>query len=151
MKIIARNKKASYLYFLLEQLEVGIVLTGSEIKSIRANKVNINEAYVILKPNNAQVLNMHISAYSKASAFNVTDPTRSRVLLMHKKEITKWILKQKQQKLTVVVTKVYFNSHNLVKLEIALARGKKLHDKRETIKQRNFKREMARKVKKIQE
>ena len=146
MKIIATNKKAAYRYFLLEKLEVGIALTGNEIKSIRAGQINIGEAYVTLKPHQARVINMHIALYEKTSHFQ-TDPLRSRVLLMHKKELRRWILKQKQQRLTIVVTRVYFNTRSLVKVEIALARGKKLHDKRETLKQRDADRNLATKIK----
>ena len=147
MKVICSNKRASFEYFLLETYEAGIKLTGTEIKSIRAGKCNINDAYVILRNNRPYILNMHIAKYDNGNIFN-HDETRSRELLLHKKEAIKLGQKIKADGLTLVATKAYFVG-SLVKIEIALAKGKKLTDKRETIKKEEGKREVAKAMKYI--
>ena len=141
MKLIAQNKTASFNYFLLETYEVGIVLTGYEVKSLRLGKVNLNDSFVKINKNNELILvNCHIAEYEKAT--NVVVNTRKdRKLLAHKKEIIKINNKCKQKGLTLVPTKIYFNG-NYVKLEIALAKGKKLYDKKETLKRKDEKRDL---------
>lgn len=147
MKTICTNKRASFEYFILDTFEAGIKLTGTEIKSVRAGKCNINDAYVILRNNRPYLLNMHISKYEQGNIFN-HDETRSRELLLHKKEAIKLATKIKADGLTIVATKAYFVG-SLVKIEIALARGKKLTDKRQTIKEEEGKRAIAKAMKYI--
>ena len=147
MKTICTNKRASFEYFILDTFEAGIKLTGTEIKSIRAGKCNINDAYVILRNNRPYLLNMHISKYEQGNIFN-HDETRSRELLLHKKEAIRLATKIKTDGLTIVATKAYFVG-SLVKIEIALARGKKLTDKRQTIKEEEGKRAIAKAMKYI--
>ena len=141
MKIICQNKKASFEYFLLDKYEAGIKLKGTEIKSIRAGKCNINDAYVIMKNNRPYILNMFIAKYDNGNIFN-HDELRTRELLMHKHECIKLSNKIKLEGLTLVATKAYFEG-SLVKIEVCLAKGKKLTDKRETIKKRDVERNMA--------
>ena len=141
MKIICQNKKASFEYFLLDKYEAGIKLKGTEIKSIRAGKCNINDAYVIMKNNRPYILNMFIAKYDNGNIFN-HDELRTRELLMHKHECIKLANKIKLEGLTLVATKAYFEG-SLVKIEVCLAKGKKLTDKRETIKKRDLERSMS--------
>ena len=145
MKIICQNKKASFEYFILDKYEAGIKLMGTEIKSIREGKCNINDAYVIIKNNKPYILNMHIAKYENGNIFNHQE-LRTRELLLNKHEILKLFNKTKQDGLTLVATKAYFKG-SLVKIEVALARGKKLQDKRESIKERDLKREASSKIK----
>ncbi|MFJ1522208.1 SsrA-binding protein SmpB [Spiroplasma sp. ald] len=135
MLTITVNKKARYNYEIIETHEVGIVLTGSEIKSIRNNDVSINEAFVIIRKNEAFVINMIIAQYKFSTSY-VPDADRTRKLLLHKKEIKKILQRIKLERLTLVPLKLYLKN-NYAKLEIALVRGKKNYDKRETIKQRD--------------
>ncbi|PQP79680.1 SsrA-binding protein [Spiroplasma sp. ChiS] len=135
MLTITVNKKARYNYEIIETYEAGIVLTGSEIKSIRNNDVSINEAFVIIRKNEAFVINMIIAQYKFSTAY-VRDADRTRKLLLHKKEIKKILQRIKLERLTLVPLKLYLKN-NYAKLEIALVRGKKNYDKRETIKQRD--------------
>ncbi|WJG69611.1 SsrA-binding protein [Spiroplasma ixodetis] len=136
MKIIAKNKKAYLNYELLEKLEVGIVLTGSEIKSIRLGNVSLQDSYVTFSNNEAYIINMNITTYKFTTSY-ILDPLRKRKLLLNAREIKKIQQEQKQKNLTVVPTMIYLNSKSRAKLEIALARGKKKYDKRETIKNRD--------------
>lgn len=145
MKIICSNKRAGYEYFILEKYEAGIKLTGTEIKSIRAGKCNINDAYVIMKNNRPYLLNMHIAKYENGNIFN-HEETRTRELLLHKHESVKLATKVKLDGLTLVATKAYF-SGSLVKIEVALCRGKKLNDKREALKEDESKRNIAKEMK----
>ncbi len=145
MKIICSNKRAGYEYFILEKYEAGIKLTGTEIKSIRAGKCNINDAYVIMKNNRPYLLNMHIAKYENGNIFN-HEETRTRELLLHKHESVKLATKVKLDGLTLVATKAYF-SGSLVKIEVALCRGKKLNDKREALKEAESKRNIAKEMK----
>lgn len=145
MKIVCQNKKASFEYFILDRFEAGIKLTGTEIKSVRLGKCNINDAYVIIRNGKPYILNMFIAKYEKGNIFN-HDETRNRELLLHKHETVKLANKVKLDGLTLVATKAYFNQ-GLLKIEIALARGKKQNDKRETIKERDTKRLMAKELK----
>jgi SsrA-binding protein len=139
-QIIANNKKASFNYFLEHKIEAGVVLLGSEVKSLRLGKANIEDAYASYSNNELFLYNSHISPYDKSSHQN-HDPRRPRKLLLHKLEIKKLLGKIKQKGYTIVPTSIYFDEGNFVKIEIALASGKKLHDKRETIKQRDWERE----------
>ncbi|WP_342261021.1 SsrA-binding protein [Spiroplasma endosymbiont of Notiophilus biguttatus] len=136
MKIIAKNKKAYFNYELLEKLEVGIVLTGSEIKSIRLGSVSLQDSYVTFSDNEAYIINMNITTYKFTTSY-ILDPLRKRKLLLNAREIKKIQQEQKQKNLTVVPTMIYLNSKSRAKLEIALACGKKNYDKRETIKNRD--------------
>jgi len=139
-KIIANNKKASFNYFLEQKLEVGIVLLGSEVKSLRRGNANIEDAYASCHNNELFLYNANIATYDKASYQN-HDPKRVRKLLLHRLEIKRLLGKMKQKGYTIVPTCIYFAANGLVKLEIALASGKKLHDKRQTIKERDWQRE----------
>ena len=145
MKIICSNKKASFEYFILDTFEAGIKLKGTEIKSIRAGKCSINDAYVIIRNNKPYILNMNIAKYDNGNIFN-HDETRSRELLLHKHEVEKLASKVKLDGLALVATKAYFQG-SLVKIEVALGRGKKLHDKREVIKERETKRNIQKELK----
>lgn len=134
MKVIARNKKASYNYYLLDTFEAGIVLVGTEIKSIRAGKVSIADAYCLVKNDEMVVVNMHIAKYAQGNIFNHNE-TRTRKLLLHKKEIRKIGKKVATESLTIVPTQIYIDK-GLAKLEIAIAKGKKNYDKRQTLKEK---------------
>ena len=142
IKIIATNKKAHFNYFLSDFTECGIELKGTEIKSLRVNGATIGDSYIVIRNGNAEIINMYIKPYDHGNLFN-HDPLRSRRLLLHKKEIKWFEIKMKQGGFTVVPTKIYL-SKGKAKVEIALAKGKKLYDKRETIKQRDIKRNLAR-------
>ena len=139
-KLIANNKKAYHDYFILEKYEAGIVLHGTEVKSLRMGKCSIKEAFIRVESGE-----MHISPYEKGNIFN-KDPLRVRKLLLHKKEINKIFGKMKEQGITVVPLQVYF-SGSLVKLEIGLAKGKKLYDKRDDIAKKDQRREAQREFK----
>ena len=141
IKIIAQNKKASFNYFLSDFTECGIVLQGTEIKSLRVHSCNLNDAYVVFRNGEAELLNVHIPIYEQGNIFN-HDPLRARRLLLHKKEIKWFEIKIKQGGFTVVPTKIYL-SKGKAKVEIALAKGKKLYDKRETIKNRDIERSLS--------
>ena len=138
IKIITSNKKAHFNYFLSDFTECGIVLVGTEIKSIRWHGCSLNDSYVVIRNGEMEVLNMHINPFDKGNIFN-HDPLRTRKLLLHKKEIRWFEDKIKRGVYTIVPTLVYFRKGR-VKVEIALAKGKKLFDKRETIKLRDIKR-----------
>jgi SsrA-binding protein len=139
VKIIALNKRASYDYFLLDKYEAGIVLQGTEIKSIRRNSANIKDAYVVIKDYEAYVINMNISIYEQGNIFN-HEPLRTRKLLLHKKEIVRLHAKVKEEGYTLIPTKMYFVKGK-AKLEFALAKGKKNYDKRESEKSKSMDKE----------
>ncbi len=139
IKIIALNKKASFNYFLSDFLECGIELKGTEIKSLRVHGASLVDSYVVARGGELEVINMHINPYDHGNIFN-HDPLRNRKLLLHKKEIKWFIEKITRGGYTIVPTKIYFKKGR-AKLEIALAKGKKLYDKRETIKKRDLDRE----------
>lgn len=134
------NRKARYDYEIEETFEAGIVLTGTEIKSIRQGKANIKDSYVIVKNEELFLLNTHISSYDKGNIFN-HEENRTRKLLMHKKEIKKLASKIELLGYTIIPLKIYFKK-GIAKVEIALAKGKKNYDKRETIKNRDIEREV---------
>jgi len=142
-KIIANNKKARHEYFIEDTYEAGIVLTGTEIKSIRQGKVNIRESYVRIRDGEAIIIGMNISPYDHGNIFNV-DPLRERKLLLHKKEIRKLEEKMTQKGLTLVPLKLFINTDGRAKLDIGVARGKKLYDKRDSIAERDAKRRIER-------
>lgn len=142
-KINIRNKKASFEYHLLERFVCGIVLTGTEIKSIRTGKVSINEAYCTFIQHELFIRNMNISEYEYGT-YNNHEPKGDRKLLLTKKELVKLKSKLDEKGLTLIPTYLFINDRGLVKVEIALAKGKKLYDKRETLKQKDVQREMDR-------
>lgn len=145
IKVIVTNKKASFNYFLSDFLEAGLVLTGTEIKSIKDHKVSISDSYVVFKNGEVFIINMNISEYEKGNIFN-HDPLRTRKLLLNKREILKYEQKTIKDGYTVVPTKLYLTKGK-AKLEIALGKGKKNYDKREAIKERDDKRDMAKALK----
>lgn len=139
------NRKARYDYELLDKFEAGIVLTGTEIKSIRNGQANLKDSYAIIKNGEAILLNMHISEYKQGNVFN-HDETRTRKLLLHKNEIKKINDKISIKGLTLVPVKLYFKEGK-AKIELAIARGKHTYDKKETIKQRDIEREVKKSLK----
>lgn len=145
IKIIAKNSKAYHDYFIEEKYEAGIALAGTEVKSIRMGNVNLKDSYCIIKDGQMTVHGMHISPYEKGNIFN-KDPRRPRQLLMHKREILKLFGKIKQDGYALVPLSIYL-SRARVKLEIGLAKGKKLYDKRESAAKRDTKREIDRTMK----
>ncbi|MDO8494021.1 MAG: SsrA-binding protein SmpB [Deltaproteobacteria bacterium] len=144
-KTIAQNRKAAFQYHFLEKYEAGLVLTGSEVKSLRAGNMSLGDAYAVLRGEELYLLNCHIGLYSPAAGQN-HEPLRSRKLLLKKSEIRKLIGKIKERGLTLVPTRIYFKG-NRAKVELALAQGKKLFDKRESIKKRESSRNIARAMK----
>ena len=141
-KLIANNKKAYHDYFILETYEAGIALHGTEVKSLRMGKCSIKEAFIRVENEEVYVYGMHISPYEKGNIFN-KDPLRVRKLLLHKSEIRKLLGKTKEKGMTLVPLKVYFKD-SLVKVEIGLAKGKKLYDKRQDIAKKDQQREAQR-------
>ena len=144
-KTIADNRKARHDYFVLEALETGIELVGTEVKSIRTGSVNLKDSWVDIIDGELVVLGMHISPYEKGNISN-RDPVRPRRLLAHKKEIRRLAAQVKQDGLTLVPLRLYFKGSR-VKMEVGLCRGKKLYDKRETAARRDAKREIDRAMK----
>ncbi|MBQ7916174.1 MAG: SsrA-binding protein SmpB [Firmicutes bacterium] len=138
-KLVAQNKKASHDYFFEELYEAGLELAGTEVKSLRMGKCSLKESFIRIQNGEAYILNMHISPYEKGNIFN-RDPVRTRKLLLHKYEINKLIGGVKLDGYTIVPVKVYFKG-NYAKVQIALAKGKKLYDKRETIAKKDQRRE----------
>ena len=142
MKIISTNRKASFEYFLQDKFEAGIVLKGTEVKSLRNNTANLEDAFVVVRGTNVILKNLYIKPYEKTTSF-VVDSRADRKLLLNKKEILKLMRETKNDGLTIIPTKLYFKN-NLVKVEIAVAKGKKHYDKRESIKQKEIAREKSR-------
>jgi SsrA-binding protein len=142
-KLIAQNRRARFEYHIEEKLEAGIVLTGTEVKSLREGRANINEAYAGEMNGELWLFNAHISEYPAAHRFN-HEPRRPRKLLLHKREMERLIGAVQRKGMTIVPLSLYFAPNGKVKVELALARGKKLHDKRETAKERDWQREKAR-------
>lgn len=145
IKVVTNNRKAGFNYFLSDFLECGIELTGTEIKSVRLNNVNLNDAYVVIRDGEAFIINMNIAQYDKGTVFN-HDELRKRKLLMHKQEIRKYEQRIIKDGYTIIPTKLYLKK-GFCKVEIALAKGKKNFDKRETIKKRDVEREVAKATK----
>ena len=140
---VALNRKARHDYFIDETVEAGIVLTGSEVKSLREGRVNLKDSFARVSRGEAFVVNVHISPYDPAHRDN-HEPTRSRKLLLHRGEIDRLEGKLNQKGLTLVPLRIYFNARGRAKLELGLGRGKKHYDKRQTIKEREANRETAR-------
>ncbi|WP_250123675.1 SsrA-binding protein SmpB [Chroococcidiopsis sp. CCMEE 29] len=145
-KVVSDNRKARYLYDILENYEAGIQLTGTEVKSIREGKVNMQDGYALIRNGEAWLINVHISPYTGSGQYFNHEPRRTRKLLLHRQEIRKLIGKVEQQGLTLVPLKMYLK-RGLVKVSIGLAKGKKLHDKREDLKRRQDQRDMQRAMK----
>ncbi len=141
--ISIKNKRAAFEYFLLQEFTAGIQLTGTEIKSIREGKASIADAYCSFRGNELFVINMHIAEYSLGNIYN-HEPKRERKLLLTRRELHKLLVKVKERGLTIVTTHLFINEKGLAKLTIALARGKHSYDKRETLKQKDMKREIDR-------
>jgi SsrA-binding protein len=142
VKIVATNRKAGFEYFLLERFEAGLSLQGSEIKSIRAGQVSLAEAYVRVDNHEAWLVEAHIAPYEQANRFN-HDPKRPRRLLLHQKEIRELWDAVRQKGMTIVPIRIYLKAGR-AKLEIAIAKGKKMHDKRQAIAKRDLDRELSR-------
>ncbi len=134
---VARNKKAYHDYEILEKLEAGLSLEGSEVKAIRASRVNIKDAFIKIIKNEAFLMNAHVSYFETVNAHYKPDERRPRKLLLHKKQINKLLEKTMREGLTIVPLSIYFNHKNLAKVQIALAKGKKLHDKRQALKKKD--------------
>lgn len=141
-----KNKKASFEYEFIDTYEAGMQLTGTEIKSIRDSKASIKEGYCVFKKGELYIKNIHISEY-KEGGYNNHDPKRDRKLLLHKKELEKLSKKKQDVGLTIIPVRLYINANGYAKLKIALAKGKKMHDKRESLKQKDDKRAMDRAMK----
>lgn len=144
MKIEYINKKALFNYTIIEKINTGMILTGSEVKSIRINGITFGDSYCYFNDINQLVIkNLHISEY-KNSSYNNHEPLRERILLLNKKEINNIKSDLYEKRLTLIPIKLYNNEHNIFKLEIALCKGKKQHDKRDSLKEKDIKREIDR-------
>lgn len=146
MKVIANNKKASYDYFLEDKIEAGISLAGTEVKSLRNGNCSIKEAYIKIDNNEVFIINMYVKNYEQGNIFNVEEK-RPRKLLLNKSEIKKLESKVSAEGYTIVPVQVYFNDNSKVKIEIALGKGKKKYDKRDSIKKKEVNRVINRTIK----
>ena len=144
-RIVATNRKAYHEYHILDKYETGIELLGSEVKSLREGNANLKEAYIVIRKEQAWVLGIHISPYSH-TGFEGHEPVRERRLLLHKREIEKIKISLEQKGLTAVPLKIYFNSNGWAKLEIGIAKGKKIYDKKKAIRERDIQREAEREL-----
>jgi len=144
--VTIKNKKATFEYEFIDTYEAGMQLMGTEIKSIRDSKASIKEGYCVFKKGELYVKNIHISEYKEGS-YNNHEPKRDRKLLLHKRELEKLSKKKIDVGLTIIPVKMYINSRGLAKMQIALAKGKKMHDKRESLKAKDDKRAMDRAMK----
>ena len=142
-KLIAENRRARYDYFIENTVEAGLQLTGTEVKSLRNGRANIAESYAAVEGREIVLINANIPEYGPANRFN-HEPRRPRKLLLHRKQIDKLLGAVRREGRTLIPTKLYFNDRGLVKLELALAKGKKIHDKREVEADRDWKREQGR-------
>lgn len=138
-----KNRSAYYEYYIEDKYIAGIVLTGTEVKSLRTGKASFNDSYCIFQKGELWIRSFHISEY-KHGTFNNHDPLRERKLLLSKRELKRMEAKLKEKGYTIIPLRLFFNEKNLAKVEIGLAKGKKLHDKRESIKQRETERELKR-------
>ena len=145
---VAENRKARFEYEILESFEAGIVLTGSEVKSLRAGRANIADAHAAEMGGAIWLFNAHIAEYPQAGKRGHSSPTQPRKLLLHAKEIKRLIGVTKEKGLTLIALSLYFNSRGIAKVKLAVGKGKKLHDKREAIKDRDWKREQGRLLRK---
>ncbi len=148
-KQLAQNRKASHDYFIEETYEAGLVLSGTEIKSLRGGKANISDSFATIRNGEAFIHNMHISPFEQGNRYNPIDPTRARKLLLHKKEITKLLGLSKQEGYTLVPLKVYIKN-GYAKMLVGLAKGKKNYDKRETAAKKDAQRDIQRALKERQ-
>jgi SsrA-binding protein len=146
VKVVADNRRARHEYEILQTFEAGLMLTGSEVKSLREGRTNLAEAYATMKRGELFLLNSNIPEYREANRFN-HDPKRPRKLLLHKREIDKLANGVQREGLTIIPLKIFFNPRGRAKVDLALAKGRKLHDKREAIKTRDWGREKARLLK----
>ncbi|DAB28550.1 MAG: SsrA-binding protein [Sulfurimonas sp. RIFOXYD12_FULL_33_39] len=144
---IAKNKKAYFDYFLEEKFEAGLVLKGSEIKAIRAGRVNLKDSFIRFVQGEAFLFNAHIGRLETTHHFYAHEERGSRKLLLHKKQIVKMIKAVEKDGYTVVPLQLYFNDRNIVKIQIAIAKGKQLHDKRNDLKEKDMKRDIERSMK----
>lgn len=144
-KIVATNRKAYHDYHILDKYETGIELLGSEVKSLREGNANLKEGYIVIRKEQAWVLGIHISPYSH-TGFEGHEPVRERRLLLHKREIEKIKISLERKGLTAVPLKIYFNSNGWAKLEIGIAKGKKIYDKKKAIRERDIQREAEREL-----
>ncbi|MDD5373763.1 MAG: SsrA-binding protein SmpB [Sulfurimonas sp.] len=144
---IAKNKKAYFDYFLEEKFEAGLVLKGSEIKAIRAGRVNLKDSFIRFVQGEAFLFNAHIGRLETTHHFYAHEERGSRKLLLHKKQIAKMVKAVEKDGFTVVPLQLYFNDRNIVKIQIAIAKGKQLHDKRNDLKEKDMKRDMERSMK----
>lgn len=142
-KLIAENRRARFDYFLEETFEAGLALTGTEVKSLRNGRANIAESYAAVEGRDIMLVNADIPPYSQANRFN-HEPRRHRKLLLHRRQLDKLIGAVQREGRTIIPTKLYWNDKGLAKLEIALAKGKKAHDKREATAERDWQRDKAR-------
>jgi SsrA-binding protein len=149
MKVIANNRKARHEYHVVETMEAGISLIGSEVKSLREGKANLTDAYATIEGTDVILRGLHISPYSHTSQ-TALDPRRERKLLLHKMEIRRLIGKTREKGLTLVPLRLYFNDRGIAKLELALAKGKKTYDKRRDIAERDMNRDLRRSLKEKQ-
>ena len=145
-KVVATNRKAFHDYFIEEKFEAGIVLQGTEVKSLREGRVNLQDSYASVRDNEVFLHNCHVSPYSHGNIMN-HDPTRVRKLLLHKTEINRLQGKTQQKGLTLIPLRIYFSQRGHAKVELGLAKGKKLYDRRESIKAREAGREVERAIK----
>ena len=145
-KTISLNRQATHEYFILEKYEAGIVLEGSEVKSLRLGSVNLKDSFCVIQNGELIIKNMHIALYEKAGAFNTKDAKRDRKLLLHKNEIIKLHAKVTQKGLTLVPLRIYFNQ-SLIKIELGLCQGKHTFDKKRSIMEKDIKREKERELK----
>jgi len=145
-KTVAQNRKARHDYFIVDSFEAGIVLTGTEIKSLREGRANLKDGYAQIRNGELWLQNVHISPYDNGTHYNV-DPLRTRKLLVHKREMIKLTQRTKEQGFTLVPLKLYIKQGRWAKCELALAKGKQLHDKREAMAERDAQREMERAAK----
>ena len=145
-KTISLNRQATHEYFILEKYEAGIVLEGSEVKSLRLGSVNLKDSFCVIQDGELVIKNMHIALYEKAGAFNTKDAKRDRKLLLHKNEIIKLHAKVTQKGLTLVPLKLYFKQ-SLIKIELGLCQGKHTFDKKRSIMEKDIKREKEREIK----
>ena len=145
-KVVCTNRRANHEYFILDRYEAGLVLEGSEVKSLRLGNVNLNDAFCMMQGGEPYIKNMHIALYDKAGAFNTKDSRRDRKLLLHKTEILKINAKISQKGLTLVPLKIYFKQ-SLIKVELGVCQGKHTYDKKRSIMEKDIMREKERAIK----
>lgn len=147
MKVVAQNKKAFHDYEILDRIEAGIVLTGDEVKSLRAGQVNLVGAFAVVKDGELFIINCNISAYAQAYLKQDGQTTRSRKLLLHKRELARLIGDMSRKGVTLVPLKIYFNERNKVKVELGMCKHKKAADKRQALKEKDIDRQAKREIK----